>query len=252
MGMVYNKHSSITTLESRILVKMNSDDQKQQESAEDLTPKLPATKTGENIAPSLAALVGMIVIGFLYAALPQTLIIGPNWLLLAVEAVFLVPLILSLFTERGLSHRAKRNLVLIPLSITTLALILGIVLLIITLPTDKHATNLLRSAALLWGFNVLVFALWYWELDGGGPWKRHLSGHQGIDFLFPQQANGPTHWIPHFIDYLFLAFTAATALSPADTFPLTKAAKMLMMLEAILSLTIIVLLAARAVNILGS
>jgi uncharacterized membrane protein len=234
------------------VVKMNPDDQRQQETSDDLTAKSSASKTGENIAPTLAALIGMIAIGLLYAALPPKLIIGPNWLLLAVEAVFLVPLTFSLFTERGFSHRTKRNLVLVPLSITTLALILGIVLLIITLPTDKHATNLLRSAALLWGFNILVFALWYWELDGGGPWKRHLFGYQAIDFLFPQQANGATSWIPHFVDYLFLAFTAATALSPADTFPLTKAAKMLMMVEAILSLTIIVLLAARAVNMLGT
>ena len=231
---------------------MKSGDQRQQDSSEDLTEKSPSNKTGENVAPSLAALVGMIGIGFLYAALPQKLIIGPNWLLLAIEAVFVVPLMFSLLTERGLSHRAKRNLVLVPLSITTLALVLGILLLIITLPTDRHATNLLRSAALLWFFNILVFALWYWELDGGGPWKRHLSGHQAADFLFPQQANGTTGWVPHFLDYLFLAFTAATALSPADTFPLTRAAKMLMMIEAVLSLTIIVLLAARAVNILGT
>jgi hypothetical protein len=231
---------------------MKSGDQRQQDSPEDLTEKSSSNKTGENVAPGLAALVGMIVIGFLYAALPQKLIIGPNWLLLAIEAVFVAPLIFSLLTERGLSHRAKRNLVLVPLSITTLALVLGILLLIITLPTDRHATNLLRSAALLWFFNILVFALWYWELDGGGPWKRHLSGHQAADFLFPQQANGTTGWVPHFLDYLFLAFTAATALSPADTFPLTRAAKMLMMIEAVLSLTIIVLLAARAVNILGT
>src|SRR5437588_11547805 len=192
----------------------------------------------------------MIVIGFLYAALPQKLIIGPNWLLLAIEAVFVVPLMFSLLTERGLSHRAKRNLVLVPLSVTTLALVLGILLLIITLPTDRHATNLLRSAALLWFFNILVFALWYWELDGGGPWKRHLSGHQAADFLFPQQVNGKS-WEPHFLDYLFVAFTGATALSPADTMPLTQTAKALMMLVAVLSLTLTGILVARAVNILG-
>ncbi len=112
---------------------------------------------------------------------------------------------------------------------------------------------LLRSAALLWGFNILVFALWYWEIDGGGPYKRHLAGHQATDFMFPQQADGnKTGWVSHFFDYLFLAFTGATALSPADTYPLTPLAKALMMMEAVLSMTIIVLLAARAVNILGS
>jgi uncharacterized membrane protein len=109
----------------------------------------------------------------------------------------------------------------------------------------------LLYAALLWFFNILVFALWYWELDGGGPWKRHLSGHQAADFLFPQQVSGNS-WVPHFLDYLFLAFTGATALSPADTFPLSRLAKTLMMIEAILSLTVVAVLAARAVNILGS
>jgi uncharacterized membrane protein len=203
----------------------------------------------EDTAPSIAALVGMIVIGLLYAALPQNLIIGPNWLLLVLEAVFLVPLLISVAMKRGLSHNAKRHLVLLPLGIITLALVLGIALLIITLPADKHAVNLLRSAAILWCFNILVFALWYWELDGGGPWKRHLSGHQAADFMFPQQAGGNS-WVPHFLDYLFLAFTAATALSPADTLPLSRPAKALMMTQAILSLTLVTVLAARAVNIL--
>ena len=82
---------------------------------------------------------------------------------------------------------------LVPLGISTLALIVGAALLLLTLSTDTHATNLLRSAALLWFFNILIFALWYWELDGGGPWKRHRSGHHAADFLFPQQAHGKTH-----------------------------------------------------------
>ena len=119
-------------------------------------------------------------------------------------------------------------LVLVPLGVSTLALIVGVALLILSLPTDTHATNLLRTAALLWAFNILVFALWYWEVDGGGPWKRHLAGHRAADFLFPQQATGE-HWAPHFLDYLFVAFTGATALSPADTYPLTRLSKMLMM-----------------------
>ena len=83
------------------------------------------------------------------------------------------------------------------------------------------------------------------QQDGSAP-----AGHHAADFLFPQQAHGKS-WVPHFFDYLFLAFTGATALSPADTNPLTKTAKALMMIEALLSLTIIGLLAARAVNILG-
>ncbi len=83
--------------------------------------------------------------------------------------------------------------------------------------------------------------------------KRHHAGHQAADFMFPQQAGGNDgSWAPHFLDYLFVAFTGATALSPTDTYPLTRPAKALMMMEAMLSIAIIVLLVARAVNILGS
>ncbi len=213
-------------------------------------PSVP-NKSDEDLVPRWAALIGMVAIGLLYAALPQNLILGPSWLLLVIEAIFIIPIMLSIVTERGLSHTGKRKVALMLLGIDTLALAIAIVLFVVTLPADKHATNLLRSAALLWCFNILLFALWYWELDGGGPWNRHLSGHQAADFMFPQQVNGNS-WTPHFFDYLFLAFTGATAFSPADTVPLTRPAKALMMLEAVLSFTIIGILAARAVNILGS
>ncbi len=204
----------------------------------------------EVVVPSVAALIGILMTGLLYLVLPPDVIIGPNWLLLVVEGVFVVPLVIDVMTAWNLSHTARRILVLVPLGLSTLALVVGVALFILTLPTDKHATNLLRAAALLWSFNILVFALWYWEVDGGGPWKRHLAGHRSADFLFPQQAAGE-HWAPHFFDYLFVAFTGATALSPADTYPLTRLAKVLMMLEAVLSLTVVGILIARAVNILG-
>lgn len=204
----------------------------------------------ENVVPGVAALVGLLLTGLLYFVLPPNVIIGPSWLLLVVEAVILLPVIIDVLTPWDLSHTVRRTLVLVSLGMSTLALVIGVVLLIVTLPADTHATNLLRSAALLWSFNILVFALWYWEIDGGGPWKRHLSGHHAADFLFPQQAHGKS-WAPHFLDYLFLAFTGATALSPADTNPLTRTAKMLMMLEAMISLILIGVLVSRAVNILG-
>jgi hypothetical protein len=95
------------------------------------------------------------------------------------------------------------------------------------------------------------------EIDSEGPWKRQISGQQAGDFLFPQQANDfpqsaqGKRWVPNFLDYLFVAFTGATALIPADTYPLTRTAKTLMMMEALISLTVIGILIARAVNILG-
>jgi uncharacterized membrane protein len=208
------------------------------------------------MAPYWAALIGMAAIGVFYFFLPSRLIIGPNWLLLAIEAVFIIPIAIYLRSGRELSHATIHTLALVLLGILTLGLATGVVLLIVlmtTAPRELSAVTLLRSAALLWGVNVLVFALWYWELDGGGPYKRHLTNHQAADFMFPQQVDGnKSGWVPHFLDYLFLAFTGATALSPADTYPLSRPAKALMMIEAILSMTIIVLLAARAVNILGS
>lgn len=203
------------------------------------------------IAPKWAVVVGILALGVLYALLPQRLTFGPNWLLLVVEVLLLLPIVLSWMTDLTLSYKAVRSLSLVILGVVTVALACGVILLIITLPGNKQPRDLLRSAGLLWCFNVLAFALWYWEIDGGGPLKRHQAGHQAADFMFPQQVNGnDSGWVPHFLDYLFLAFTGATALSPADTVPLTRMAKALMMVEAVLSLVIIILLAARAVNIL--
>ncbi len=230
---------------------MPSSRQNKQSTMQETQVHQPASDdTEEVVVPGFAALVGILLTGLLYLVLPPNVIIGPNWLLLVVEGVFVVPLVIDLLTVWNLSHTIRRLLVMVLLSMSTLALVVGVTLFVLTLPTDTHATNLLRAGVLLWSFNILVFALWYWEVDGGGPWKRHLSGHLVTDFLFPQQASG-TRWIPHFFDYLFLAFTGATALSPTDTYPLSRLAKMLMMLEAVLSLVIVGILIARAVNILG-
>ncbi len=105
---------------------------------------------------------------------------------------------------------------------------------------------------MLWVVNILVFAVYYWEIDGEGPLSRLQAPYMPADLLFPQQQNGnPTHWVPGFIDYLFVAFCFSTALSPADTAPLTRRLKLLMMAQAAISLTIIVLLVGRSVNILA-
>lgn len=178
----------------------------------------------------------MLAVGILHALLPPKLLIGPAWLLLAIEAAFLVPIVFLLLTK----HRLLYPLLLMLLGVLTLALASGMVLLIITVVANKNATILLRAALLLWGSNILVFGLWYWHIDGGGPVKRQQSGSQAADFLFPQQEDSnPTGWIPSFLDYLFLAFTGATALSPADMFPLTPRAKALMMIEVLLSLLVV-------------
>jgi uncharacterized membrane protein len=107
-----------------------------------------------------------------------------------------------------------------------------------------------RLAITIWLTNVLVFALWYWELDRGGPGRRSASSGGGA-FRFPQQQAQAVAWTPGFVDYLYLSFTNATALSPTDTVPLSAWAKLLMMLQALISLLTLVLVAAHAVNVLG-
>jgi hypothetical protein len=117
--------------------------------------------------------------------------------------------------------------------------------------------TLLLDATNIWATNVVVFALWFWALDRGGPAARGIISEAKSDFLFTQQQAGVVDreqfkgWSPGFFDYLFLAFTNATAFSPADTFPLTARAKLLMMAEAAISLCTIAVVASRAVGILS-
>jgi len=116
------------------------------------------------------------------------------------------------------------------------------------------ASTLLVDALNVWITNVIVFALWFWSTDRGGPPTCGLVKRAQADFLFPQMSLPDREigtWIPGFVDYLFLAFTNATAFSPTDTLPLTQRAKLLMMTEAMVSLLTVGLVAARAVNILA-
>lgn len=205
------------------------------------------------IAPRWAAALGLIAFGVLYAALPDRVTIGPNWLPLPFEVLIFIPLVVAGITKRPLREEITRVLIILSLAIITIALMGGIILYVVTLPGKGtgDAKVLLRTAALLWTANVLLFGLWYWEIDGGGPRKRHEHGHQAADFLFPQQAMGNDgRWAPHFIDYLFVGFTGATALSPADTYPLTRRAKALMMIEALNAMVVLAIIVGRVVNIL--
>src|SRR5208337_5389541 len=202
--------------------------------------------------PVLLALGAVVALHF---ALPNILTVGPNWLLAVVSAV--LASVVSVFHRRGDEERAYIG-GLILIGTVTAALVASLVLLICYLPIHKQApTELLQSAASLWISNVLVFAAWYWKLDAGGPYARQkFKRHEAGAFYFPQmavQATSPAQfndWHPHFIDYLFLSFNTSTALSPTDTLILSRWAKALMMLQSLISLTVIVLLAARAVNIL--
>jgi hypothetical protein len=193
-------------------------------------------------------------IGVAFLGLPAGLTVGPNWLPLAISVVVLGPLVVIGFFERPKYHIARWMRAGIQVLLTA-ALLSSVLLLVVHLPDPRFVQNslaaggLLRAGALLWISNILVFAVWYWEIDGDGPVHRHQRGHTAVDFLFPQQASGGP-FAPGFVDYLFLAFGFATALSPADTAPLTPRAKLLMMAEALISIMIVALLVARSVNIL--
>ena len=116
-----------------------------------------------------------------------------------------------------------------------------------------HGRTLLYGAFAIWVTNVIVFALWFWELDGGGPPRRLANPKQPRDFAFVQMTDpevSAAGWHPRFADYLYLSFTNSSAFSPTDTMPLTRWAKMLMMLESVISILTLLLVAARAVNIL--
>ena len=207
--------------------------------------------------PRWPALIAVIAVGGLYTALPSSLIIGPRWLFLVIVLVLLIPTVITHWQN---NHRLNRVLGFVVTGVMTFGMVASVVLLIGALPEHKETpTQLLLSAGSLWVTNILVFALWYWRLDAGGPHGRDKSaGHTDGAFLFPQMTMTPEaktdadeqDWSPNFVDYLFLAFNTSTAFSPTDVPVLERWAKVLMMLQSMISLTVLALLAARAVNIL--
>ncbi len=202
--------------------------------------------------PRWPALAALLIIGAIYLVLSDRYRIGPPWLVLAVGVVLLIPRLISFV--RG-HRRVARALALVSVAMLTLAVASSAVLLLVQLPTGRiQALDLLLDATLIWWANIVAFALWYWEIDAGGPARRHPGRHCSADFLFPQQQadNGLVEgWSPSFLDYLFLAFNTSTAFSPTDTLVLSRPAKLLMMTQSFLSLVIIAGLVARAVNTLG-
>ncbi|AIE86702.1 hypothetical protein OP10G_3334 [Fimbriimonas ginsengisoli Gsoil 348] len=208
-------------------------------------------------------LVALLAIGGLYASLPTKLLpftdTRMRWIPMVIVLLTAAPLMLS---HRQHRHRLNTILAYVLLAILTCFMLASLALLVLGLKGQKETpSELLKSAAGLWATNVLVFACWYWRLDAGGPHARaaRLQHHEGA-FLFPQMSMSPEQlektgqegWKPGFIDYLFLAYNSSAALSPTDAPVLSRWAKGLMMVQASISLSIIVLLVGRAVNIIGS
>jgi hypothetical protein len=210
------------------------------------------------LEPRWPAMLALLAVGGLRLATPEPLSIGPGWLLIAVVGVLLIPTAWA--RQRGLDS-VNNFLGYLLTSIVTADMIWSLYLLVAALPSHKESPqDLLLSAAALWITNILVFASWYWRLDAGGPRARELrgGGHTDGAFLFPQMtldpqtrhSMGEADWSPNFVDYLFIAFNTSTAFSPTDSPVLSRWAKILMMVQSLISLATIALLAARAVNIL--
>ena len=145
------------------------------------------------------------------------------------------------------------------LSLVVLGNMAGLLLLVIALVRetsgDLTGAQLLMSGAVIWSVNVIVFGLWFWTLDAGGPIRRASAGRRTADFQFPQDGNAELAregWYPRLEDYVYVAVTNAIAFSPTDTMPLTRAAKSLMALQSGMSVATVLLVGARAVSVLGS
>ncbi len=198
-------------------------------------------------------MLALLAVGGLRLAIPKSISAGPDWLLITVVGILLIPTAWA--GHRGL-HDLNKILGYVLASTVTVDLVWSLGLLVAALPSRRESPqDLLRSAGALWITNILVFALWYWRLDAGGPHARELRGaHTNGAFLFPQMTLNPDlrepAWSPGFVDYLFLAFNTSTAFSPTDAPVLSSWAKLLMMIQALVSFATVALLAARAVNIL--
>ncbi len=223
---------------------------------------------GESPLWPSAAVIGAAA---LYADLPSRFIAGPSagafsvvrWVIPGLTVLVLAALLATLPGTRVMHslgwhgrtlHVTRRWLSLALIAIVSAANSASIVLLVHLLVNGAHAhaPTLLRAAVHMWVVNVLLFALWYWQLDGGGPAARPECEPGARDFLFPQQTDAAlvAGWRPLFLDYLYLSFTNASAFSPTDTLPLSRWAKMLMLVQSAISLTLGLMVVARAVNIL--
>lgn len=203
--------------------------------------------------PASLAVVAAVV---LYVALPDKLRIVPIWILPTLEAALLVPLTVFAPHRHLEESRWRRVAALALIALVNAANLVSLVLLVHELLYGSKANGreLIVASIEIWLTNVIVFGLWYWELDRGGPGERCRHHHRQPDFLFPQMATpgaAPERWVPSFVDYLYVSFTNATAFSPTDTMPLTEWAKLLMLVQSLASLLTVALVAARAVNILA-
>jgi uncharacterized membrane protein len=211
----------------------------------------PAEAITEARWPVIVAIVGLTGCSL---ALPDELVLGPRWALPVLVGVLVVA---TYWAHRAAQHHLDKTGGYAISVIVTLALIYSIVRLLMTLPSKTEPPAvLLKSASVLWVTNLLVFALWYWRLDAGGPHAREKRGeHTEGAFFFPQMmpggdVGGGQSWMPNFIDYLFVAFATSTTLGPTDTAIMSRWAKVLTMVQSLIALVCVGVLVSRAVGLL--
>lgn len=202
------------------------------------------------------AVIAVVVAAALQVVLPDRLIVGlgPRWLLPALEVALGTVLVIAVPGRIQRESRQLRWLSLLLISLINVANVVSLAELVRDLlySSTNNGRVLVYASVPVWITNVIVFGLWYWELDRGGPAARLQPGHRRPDFLFPQMtapAAAPA-WHPTFLDYLYTSFTNATAFSPTDTMPISAAAKLLMMVQSLASLLTVALVVSRAVNVL--
>jgi len=212
-----------------------------------------AEQRRESRIPATIALLVSIAIQF---KLPDPYALGPVWLLPSLELAILIPLTLIAPVRVPVESHVKQIAAMLLIALAQLANLVALVHLVqVLVYHGKSVTGdtLLLAAVGIWVTNVIVFSLWYWELDRGGPDARMREDHDAPDFLFPQMTTpgcANEDWAPAYFDYFYLAYTNATAFSPTDTLPLSPMAKAMMALQSTASLVVIAIVAARAVNIL--
>lgn len=210
--------------------------------------------SGEHRFPAIIAIVTAIG---LQLVVPARLALQPTWLLPALETLMLAALIVANPTRSDGRRSWRRWLAVALVAAMSVANGWSAARLVVDLATGAvgtKASELLVDGGAIWLTNIIVFSLWYWELDRGGPAARARAVRRHPDFLFAQMQQpglARDDWAPGFADYLYLSFTCATAFSSADVLPLSQWAKMIMMVQALVSLVTVVLIIAQAVNLLG-
>jgi uncharacterized membrane protein len=213
----------------------------------------PPPPAAEPFWPAQATILAAIA---LQLALPKRLTAGPPWLIPSLEGALLIGMFMATPRQLEHEHPRRRRVALGLTAFVSAANIysLGALSHLLLHSNVSNGHELIVSGVLIWLTNFLIFALWYWETDRGGPGRR-AAGHDGRpDFLFPQMSDDriePLGWRPKFIDYLYVSLTNATAFSPTDTMPLTPVAKSIMGVQSLVSLVTIGLIVSRAVNILA-